>query len=137
MKIVLDTNVLVSGLISPHGPPAVILSLMLNEEIFLLYDNRILMEYRNVLARPKFQFTKENYEPFLEYITDLGQFIVSSPLEIDFLDSDDKKFYEVAVNGRAKYLITGNSRHFPEEKLIISPADFLENYRKQLGENGN
>ena len=56
MKIVLDTNVLVSGLINPKGVPAKILNLMLNEKIIVLYDNRILREYETVLSRRKFRF---------------------------------------------------------------------------------
>ena len=47
MKVVVDTNVIVSALLNPNGPPAKILSLILNGKAKLLYDNRILFEYIN------------------------------------------------------------------------------------------
>ena len=56
MKVVLDTNVLVSGLLNPDGNPGRVLDLLLAGEITLLVDDRILAEYRAVLARPRFGF---------------------------------------------------------------------------------
>ncbi len=125
MKIVLDTNVLISGLLSPNGKPAQILNLFLNGNIILLYDNRILFEYIKVLHREKFGFKDEWINPFLDFLRSEGEYISAEPLNILFLDEDDKKFYEVALAGNADYLITGNLRHFPNKATILSPGDFL------------
>ena len=56
MRIVLDTNVLVSGFLSPHGPPGAILRSILAASITLCLDERILTEYRDVLTRGRFAF---------------------------------------------------------------------------------
>jgi uncharacterized protein len=125
MNIVLDTNVLVSGLINPDGNPAKILNMVLNGEIILLYDIMILDEYRQVLRRDKFGFPEDIVEPFLDFIAGEGISVTPNPTSIKFKDEDDKKFYEVAISGNADYLITGNKIHFPREKTIISPTEFL------------
>lgn len=126
MKIVIDTNVLVSGLINPKGVPANILNLILNEKIIVLYDNRILREYETVLSRKKFKFKKEIIEPLIDFIKHEGSFIAAEPLKIKFKDEDDKMFLEVAKSGNAEYLITGNIVHFLNEQFIVTPREFIE-----------
>ena len=54
MRIVVDTNVLVSGLLSPHGPPGRMVDGIVAEELVVLFDDRILDEYRDVLGSPRF-----------------------------------------------------------------------------------
>ena len=126
MKIVLDTNVLVSGLINPRGVPVKILNLILNEKLIVLYDNRIIREYEAVLKRKKFGFAKETIDPLIDFIKHQGRFIAADPLQIKFEDEDDKMFFEVAKSGEAKYLITGNRVHFPNEPFIVTPKEFIE-----------
>lgn len=126
MKIVIDTNVLVSGLINPKGVPANILNLILNGKIIVLYDNRILREYETVLSRKKFKFKKETIEPLIDFIKHEGSFIAAEPLKIKFKDEDDKMFLEVAKSGNAEYLITGNIVHFLNEQFIVTPREFIE-----------
>jgi putative PIN family toxin of toxin-antitoxin system len=125
MKIVLDTNVLVSALINPEGLPAKILNLVLNGKLTVLYDNRIMGEYRAVLNRKKFGFSPEMIEPLLDFIEYEGDFVASEPLKLHFADEDDKKFLEVAESSNAEYLITGNIKHFPIEDNIVTPSIFL------------
>ncbi len=126
MNIVLDTNVLISCLINPDGNPAKILNMILNGDLFVLYDIRILDEYKKVLKREKFGFTKDLIIPFLDFIESEGINIIPNPSRVKFKDKDDKKFYEVAISGNAKYLITGNKTHFPKEKFIVNPTEFLK-----------
>lgn len=126
MKIVLDTNVLVSALINPKGMPAKILNLILNGRLTILYDNRIMGEYRVVLSRKKFNFSHEMIEPLIDFIKYEGEFIASEPLKTHFVDEDDKMFLEVAVSGSAEYLITGNTKHFPADNYIVTPKIFIE-----------
>ena len=128
MKVVLDTNVLVSGLINPDGFPSKVINLLLNGKIVILYDNRIIEEYSNVLRRKKFMFKNEWIEPLLDYIKNTGEYVAADPITNKFQDEEDKKFYEVAISGKAKYIITGNRAHFPNSKIIKNPKEFIELY---------
>ncbi|MDP2755681.1 MAG: putative toxin-antitoxin system toxin component, PIN family, partial [Nitrospirota bacterium] len=68
MNIVLDTNVLVAGLLSPFGPCGEIVRMVSSGELILLFDARILSEYDEVLRRPKFKFEEEKVVALLYYI---------------------------------------------------------------------
>ena len=126
MNVVIDTNVLVSALMNPNGSPARILALVLNGKIKMLYDNRILFEYTRVLLRQEFGFESEMVNNLLNYCKQSGEHIYADSIRANFTDESDKKFYEVYKSGKAQYLITGNIRHFPKEKTILTPKDFLE-----------
>jgi len=130
MKVVVDTNVIVSALINANGIPAKILSLILSGNVTLLYDNRIIFEYIDVLSRKEFGFPKETINDMIEYLKHSGEFINSEYIKIKFSDETDKKFYEVYKSGKAEYLITGNIKHFPKEETIIAPKDFIQLYEK-------
>jgi putative PIN family toxin of toxin-antitoxin system len=125
MKVVLDTNVLISSLINPNGNPAKILNLLLAGRLTLLFDNRILFEYIHVLKREKFGFSDDVITPFIDFIKNEGIYVHAEPLNISFPDIDDKKFYEVFKSGQADYLITGNLIHFPKEINLLNPTNFL------------
>lgn len=130
MKIVLDTNVLVAGLLSPFGYPAKVLQLLLTGELTLCYDARVLAEYRDVLARPKFAFDGERTDAVLDYLEHTGELTAATPWPLDLPDPDDAVFLEVAAAGRADYVVTGNLRHFPSRKrrglTVVTPAEFIE-----------
>jgi len=132
LKIVLDTNVLVSGLLSPFSSPADILRLFLSNQLQLCVDARILTEYREVLHLPKFQFDKGRVEILMDYIHKIAVLVNSIPLSNTMSDPDDVPFLEVAVSGGAEYLVTGNIRHFPAKYgnvQIITPAELIDRYR--------
>ena len=135
MKIVLDTNVLVSGLLTPFGSSGEIVRMVFSGEILLYIDARILSEYQDVLHRPKFKFNKDHIGILLDFIKQYGQFTSSSPLTNRLPDHDDEPFLEVAIAGRVRSLVTGNTAHYPspfrEGINIISPSEFIEFYRKQ------
>jgi putative PIN family toxin of toxin-antitoxin system len=126
MKIVLDTNVIVSALLCPQGLPAKILGLVLNGTIGLAYDNNVLLEYIDVLNREKFKISKEAIKVVLDFITNDGEYIISIPQTIQCTDEDDKIFYELYKSGEVNFLITGNIKHFPKEEHIITPREFIE-----------
>ena len=73
MNIVLDTNVLVAGLLSPFGTCGEIVRMVSSGELILFFDARILSEYDEVLRRPKFRFAKEKVDALLDYILYRGQ----------------------------------------------------------------
>ena len=126
MKVVLDTNVLISGLINPNGMPAKIINLLINQKMILFYDNRILEEYEDVLHRDKFKFTDDIINPLLNFIKSEGQFVAADPLSTVFKDENDKMFLEVAESAHADYTITGNKNHFPKINCIVTPKEFID-----------
>jgi len=130
MKVVVDTNVIVSALISTSGTPAKILSLILNGTIKILYDNRIIFEYFDVLSRNEFGFSKEIVNDLINYFKHDGEFVNSEFIKRKFFDETDKKFYEVYKTGGAEYLITGNIKHFPKEDSIVTLKDFMQVFGK-------
>lgn len=135
MKIVLDTNVLVSGLLQPFGPPGQIVRLVASGELVLYHDPRILAEYREVLLRDKFGFDPERAGILLEEIRAGGIPVAARPLAIRLPDSEDEPFLEVALAGGAQCLVTGNVKHYPAEARsgveVLAPRSFIELYRAQ------
>ena len=135
MNIVLDTNVLVAGLLSPFGPCGEIVRMVSSAELTLSFDARILMEYAEVLARPKFKFEQDKVAALLDHIKHRGLTVASSPLSQSLPDLDDEPFLEVAVAGNVICLVTGNLVHFPsdlcESVTVLSPSDFLAFYKKR------
>ncbi|HCG76543.1 MAG: putative toxin-antitoxin system toxin component, PIN family [bacterium (Candidatus Ratteibacteria) CG_4_10_14_3_um_filter_41_18] len=136
MKVVLDTNVVVSGLLSPFGPPGEIIRMVASGLLELCYDARILSEYQNVLTRQKFPFDQAHVEDLLKQIEACGHITTGKPLAKRLSDPDDEPFLEVALGGKAQYLITGNLKHYPVKKQqgmqVVSPSEFLEIYRKSI-----
>lgn len=128
MQVVIDTNILVSALWSKNGAPARIISMAINGSLVPCYDYRILSEYREVLRRPKFRFSNGEINSLLDWIESSGRSVVADPIEESFTDEADKKFYEVAKFCQAK-LITGNIKHFPQDPLVVTVAEFLEEYK--------
>jgi putative PIN family toxin of toxin-antitoxin system len=129
MKIVLDTNVLVSGLLSPFGSPAQIVRMVVSGYIQLCYDARIAAEYRQVLNRPRFGFDPANVAIVLEQIESSGEVYTAPPLKRDLPDRGDNPFLEVAIAAGADFLVTGNTKHYPPERRmnmnVITPSEFL------------
>ncbi len=136
MRIVLDTNVIVSGLLNPHGKPGTILQMVASGAVTICYDARIIIEYRDVLHRPKFPINKEEAEAVIEQIKAAGHLVVTSPLPQNLPDPDDEPFLEVALAGGAECLVTGNVKYYPKDccqrMKVVSPGEFVELYRKHI-----
>jgi len=119
---VLDTNVLVSALLSKKSVPAEILDEDTSGRIVPLFDDEILTEYEDVLHRKKFPFTARA-------IKDRGVYVEAGPVDAIQPDLDDVVFYVVVMekckDGDA-YLITGNQKHFPKEPFIVTPKEMLD-----------
>jgi putative PIN family toxin of toxin-antitoxin system len=112
-RIVLDTNVLVSGLLSASGPPAWILEAIILGDIELAFDMAIREEYEEVLRRPEFAFPPERIDALLSVIDRFGVLVAAAPrLATPLPDDDDEPFLAVASCTGA-VLVTGNVRHFP------------------------
>ena len=127
---VLDTNVLVSGLISAKGPPGRLIDAVLAQRLQIAFDDRILQEYKDVLARPKFQFKPADVIALWE-ILPFQCHLVAMPVDgLQASDPGDTKFLEVAAATESKILVTGNARHYPQKSrgdiVILTPAEAFD-----------
>jgi len=136
MKIVLDTNILVAGLLSPFGPCGEIVRMVSSGELALCLDSRVLTEYEEVLGRPKFKFEKDKIAAVLDHVEAHGLTVASAPLPNSLPDIDDEPFLEVAIAARMACLVTGTKNYFPSVLCrgvaVLSPSDFLKFYKKHL-----
>jgi len=135
LRIVLDTNVIVSGLLSPFGPPGEIVRIVSSGTLVLCLDARLFAEYDEVLARPKFGFDPDSVAAFLDYVDFKSEVVASQPLDHRLPDLDDEPFLEVALAAGADCLVTGNLAHFPADLragvTVLSPAEFMTTLRGQ------
>jgi uncharacterized protein len=138
MKIVLDTNVLVSGMLNPDGAPGRIVDMLRSGVVQLVVDDRILAEYRDVLHRDYLSkyFTEFDRESILEFLSSNSSYTTSSVVVLDLPDKGDVPFLETALTEKVP-LITGNSRHFPPRcrrgTAVLTPQEFvrkLSEYRE-------
>jgi putative PIN family toxin of toxin-antitoxin system len=142
MKIVLDTNVLVSSLLQSQGNPAQVVALALAGAVQICYDHRILAEYAEVLARPRFKFDPERVRAVLTKLETDGLAInATQQTDLDLPDPDDEPFLAVALCASCDFLVTGNLADYPEDKrkgcIVVSPAKFIEHWRKLEREGGS
>lgn len=135
MRVVLDTNILISALLTPFGNAARILDLALLGELQVIYDDRMLSEFTDVLLRPKFNFEKGDIDELLSFIEAEGFRVTAVPLNEILADEDDLPFIEAALTGMADALITGNKRHFagkPAKRIkIMTPDEFLRFWKQR------
>ena len=129
VRIVLDTNDIVSGLLDDWSAPAQVLDLCLSGYVDLVLDGRILAEYREVLRRPRLKLDPRAVDQLLDAMR-YAIHVVGIPLPFKLPDPDDQPFLECAVAGGVDALVTGNTKHFRlrEGKLeipILSPRQFL------------
>jgi len=135
-RIVIDTNILVSSLITEGYPSQVINELVLAHKVSLCLSKAVWEEYVEVLKREKFSkypSFKTNAEIVLGKIDDLALYFQPN-LEIDAVkDKPDNRFLELAVFSNAEFLITGNTLDFIidkfEEVKIVTPREYWENHR--------
>jgi len=140
MKIVLDTNIVVSGLLQSQGNPARVLTLALAGAVQVCHAARILAEYSEVLARPRFKFDPKRVREVLNKIAADGLAInASGESNLDLPDADDEPFLAVALAASADFLVTGNLADYPPGKrqgcAVVSPAAFMEHWRKLQDED--
>ena len=126
---VIDTNVLVSALLSSHENAATVqvVSRLFSGDVIPVFSDDILAEYNEVLRRKKFHFSEDVVRTLLDTITSIGENITPSPSGEVLPDMKDLPFYEVVLEKEADnaYLITGNIKHFPDKPNILTAREFL------------
>jgi len=133
VRVVLDTNVIISAALTAHGTCARILDMLLVGAFELCADDRILGECDSVLRRPELRIAPENVESVMELVRHDALPITAAPLSVELPDPGDLPFLEVAAAAGA-LLVTGNSRHLPKKVCrdvsVLSPKVFLERLRR-------
>ena len=128
--LIVDTNVVVSSLLKEQTPPWRIINKDARFSIVFCANDDIMAEYKAVLHRAKFGFTKGMIDSFFANFN-RGLYPVSRKrLCFDLPDPKDACFYEAYLIMRQKsdfsFLVTGNLRHFPKDDHILSPRELLD-----------
>lgn len=135
MRAVLDTNVLVSALLSRSGTCAQILDLAVERHFAVCVDQRILDGYDRILHRPRLRIEAADASDVLEFMRVGASRVAAHPLRVELPHEDDRPFLEVAAAVEA-VLVTGNKRHFPKRVCksirVLAPAEFLDLLRRPL-----
>lgn len=135
LRVILDTNIVISALHKPDSDADIILNLALDQEAELLQlclSEAIFEEYQQVLSRNKFMYLdRTKTQVMLAAIRQVGLCVLPK-VNVDLIkaDPEDNKFLECAMAARADFFITGNTRHFPFKKFqitrIVTPREFIE-----------
>lgn len=131
MRLVVDTNVLVSGLLTPSGTTGQILLRILEADIRVVYSRDISLEYERVLRHAKFRFLPDDISKVMAAIYGLGE--ITAPRaqpNTPFSDPSDIPFFAAALDAGCP-LVTENQKHFPHGAGvdILSPAEILQRLR--------
>jgi putative PIN family toxin of toxin-antitoxin system len=127
---VIDTNVLVSALLSSHDDAATVLVVgkLFSGEVIPIFSDEIIKEYNEVLRRKKFHFSEDAVSMLLQTIEKYGERVIPTPTGELLPDIKDLPFYEVVVEKQEEnaYLVTGNMKHFPVRPFIVTAKEFLD-----------
>lgn len=127
---VLDTNVIVSALLSSKADAATVqvLQKLFSDSFYPVISKEIMAEYTEVLHRAKFHFSPAIVEDLLFAIEEKAEYVIPASTGAVLPDMKDLPFYEVVMEKRTDdaYLVTGNQKHFPAEPFIVTAREFLE-----------
>ncbi len=129
IKVVIDTNVVVSATLVDQGPSAGILNLATNRKLQMFVSPVILAEYDKVLRRPRLKLDPTRISAVMALIRRTSTEVFPSRTLRISQDEADNRFYECADEAAADYLITGNTQDFSKDHQttkIITPRDFID-----------
>lgn len=128
--VVVDTNVLVSALLSKHDDASTVqvIKALYEDRFTPLYNNEILSEYNDVLHRAKFHFPEATIQATINYFIKYGICVNRLTTDEILPDPKDLVFYEVCLAKREEdsMLVTGNMKHFPTKPFVVSPNELLD-----------
>ena len=129
LRLVLDTNVIVSAALKPEGLQRIVLTLALARPARIYTSPPILAEYSQVLARRELQIRRGVRQQLLQLIARRSRLVRPVHRLQVTSDPDDNIFLECADRSRADYLVTGNLKHFPrywKKTKIVSAREFVD-----------
>ena len=129
LKVVFDTNVIVSAALYEKSLPALLLSLALKDKVKFFVSPALLNEYEAVLQRPRFKLGQKQITELMGKINQRALIVTPTKrLKILKADEPDNRILECA-RAKADFIITGNKRHFPFEEFkgskIVTPREFI------------
>jgi uncharacterized protein len=128
LRLVVDTNIVVSAALKPDGLQRTVLLLAITKPARLYVSNVILTEYRDVLSRPELQIRKGPRQQLFDLLGKRSHLIDAVRTVQITYDPEDNMFIECADAARADYLVTGNVRHFPrfwKNTKVVTSREFL------------
>ena len=130
LKVVFDTNVIISAALFEKSLPALLLSLGLEDKIRFIASPALLDEYEAVLKRPRFKLNQKQIAELMGKINRKASIVTPTKrLKIVKADEPDNRILESAVEAKADFIITGNKRHFPFEEFkgskLVTPREFI------------
>lgn len=128
LRLVIDTNILVSAALKPDGLQRTVVLLALTNPARFYVSTSVLSEYWEVLSRPELKIRKGLRQQFFDLIKKRGHLVTPSRRLQITSDPDDNIFLECVDAARADYLVTGNQRHFPrfwKKTKIITSREFI------------
>ena len=140
MKVyaVIDTNVIVSSLLKRDSIPGKILDYVINGTLVPILNDGILTEYQDVLVRNKFGFNDALIKNTINDIRAKSIFLDGVKTPEIFTDESDAIFYEITMNARSTmeaYLVTGNIKHFPAKKYVVTPREMVDIITNSISNN--
>lgn len=129
LRLVVDTNVLVSAAIKPDSLQRTAFLIAITRPARLYVSPEIVEEYSDVLARPELRISRGSRLQLLDLIRNRSHLVRPRKRLKVTSDPDDNIFVECAEAARADYLITGNRRHFPsfwKSTKVVSAREFIE-----------
>ena len=128
IRVVVDTNVLVSALLQPLGQPARVFMHALNSSIQMCVSNDVYREYEEVIRRPRLRRDEETIVETLRLIRERGFWVQPTRAVRACSDPDDDIMLECANAAEARYVVTGNLKDFPvtwEGVLVVTCRQLL------------
>ena len=128
LRLVIDTNVVVSAALKPEGLQRTVVLLAIAKPALWYVSDAIVSEYAMVLARPELKIRRNLRHQLLQLIKNHTRVVSPSRLAQVTSDPADSMFVECADAARADYLVAGNQRHFPKfwkNTKIIASSEFL------------
>jgi putative PIN family toxin of toxin-antitoxin system len=134
MKIVLDTNVFISGIFF-SGPPSIILQAWRNSIIKIILSEKILEEYHRVAEELSSKFPAVDIDRIIELLTIYGEIFATKDISVSVCeDPDDNKFIECAIAGNSKLIVSGDKHLLNitgyQSISVLKPRDFIDNHLK-------
>ena len=130
IRVVFDTNIIVSALLQPLGPSAQLLLLAVGDSLRLCVSGSVYAEYEEVISRPRFQCSPDIIAATLQAIRKIGLWVRPTQTVKACADPDDDSFLECAQAAQADYVVTGNIKHFPPnwgKTRIVAPRWLVDN----------
>jgi len=129
IRVVLDTNIVVSAYLNQEGLPFSILKLALAGVIRLCVSGPILAEYEELLQRKSYPLDRRRAHLLLKHVKAASELFRPAGGLAVTKDPDDNVFLECAQAAKAHYLVTGNTDHFPKKRwkytYIVTPRTFI------------